>query len=246
MNHVISSCVRATNRIMRPMGVRLTRSQNAKPNENGIESALDRLKRLHLPIQTIIDVGASNGCWSRKAQCYFPDVFILAFEPLEERWPELDQWKESDDHVRIVRGVAGACQGTIHFNVSDDLDGSGVSKGNEGGREIPVTSIDHEVSQTAVPAPFLIKLDTHGFEVPILEGASEALKQTQALIIEVYNFQLTDDALRFHEMCAHLIPLGFRCFDMFDIVRRADNTLWQADFVFLHETHPVFENTSYR
>lgn len=246
MNHVISSCARVTNRVMRPLGVRLTRARNLKPDQNTLDSALDRLGGLQLGIQSIIDVGASNGCWSRQAQRVFPNAQILAFEPLEERWPELDQWQQSDPRVRVVKGVAGAGRGTVPFHVADDLDGSGITEDRQAGRELPVTSIDHEVAEANLPAPFLVKFDTHGYEVPILEGAAETLQQTHALIIEVYNFQLTSSSLRFYEMCAHLAPLGFRCFDMFDISRRSDETLWQADFVFIKDNHPVFQKTTFR
>jgi hypothetical protein len=35
-----------------------------------------------------------------------------------------------------------------------------------------------------------MKLDTHGAEIAILNGASQALEQTAALVVEVYNFEL--------------------------------------------------------
>ena len=57
--------------------------------------------------------------------------------------------------------------------------------------------------------PFLIKLDTHGFEVPILKGAQETLQQTNLLVIETYNFQLQPTSLRFHEMCSYMEFGGF-------------------------------------
>jgi hypothetical protein len=40
-----------------------------------------------------------------------------------------------------------------------------------------VTTVDIEVAQRALLGPYLIKLDAHGFEVPILIGAQEALKK---------------------------------------------------------------------
>ena len=35
------------------------------------------------------------------------------------------------------------------------------------------TTIDHEIGAYGLPGPYLIKLDTHGYEAPILCGATE-------------------------------------------------------------------------
>ena len=97
-----------------------------------------------------------------------------------------------------------------------------------------------------MPPPYLIKLDTHGFEVPILEGAAAALGQTNLIFIEVYNFQLTERSFRFHEMCAYMEQRGFRCTDVFDVMRRPkDQTLWQMDMVFMPANSAQFADNQY-
>ena len=91
-----------------------------------------------------------------------------------------------------------------------------------------------------------VKLDTHGFEVPILIGAAETLKQANVVIIEVYNFKLTEPCLRFHEMCTHMESLGFRCYDMADpMLRQRDRALWQMDLFFAPSASPIFRYGSY-
>jgi FkbM family methyltransferase len=42
--------------------------------------------------------------------------------------------------------------------------------------EVPVVSIDSELERRKLDGPYLLKLDIHGFEVPILKGAIETLK----------------------------------------------------------------------
>ena len=49
------------------------------------------------------------------------------------------------------------------------------------------TTIDHEIGASSLPGPYMIKLDTHGYEVPILCGATETLRNTNLLVIETYN-----------------------------------------------------------
>ena len=56
----------------------------------------------------------------------------------------------------------------------------------------------------SLPGPYLIKLDTHGYEVPILCGATETLRNTNLLVIETYNFRLIGNNLLFHEIIAYM------------------------------------------
>ncbi len=103
------------------------------------------------------------------------------------------------------------------------------------------------LSPFARPAPYFLKFDTHRFELPILAGAKEALKQTSAITLEVYNFQISPHCLRFHEMCAHLETLGFRCAGLADpMLRELDSLLWQFDLLFLPANSDCFAKESFQ
>ena len=71
------------------------------------------------------------------------------------------------------------------------------------------TTIDHEIGASSLPGPYMIKLDTHGYEVPILLGAKETLRKANLVVIETYNFRLREGVLLFHEMVAYMRDLGF-------------------------------------
>ena len=93
-----------------------------------------------------------------------------------------------------------------------------------------------------MPPPFLIKLDTHGYELPILAGAARTLQQTEVLIVEVYNFPGSAPAVSFYEFCRLMAEKGFRCIDLLDpLYRPRDEALWQMDLVFLRESRPEFQ-----
>ena len=95
--------------------------------------------------------------------------------------------------------------------------------------------------------PFLIKLDTHGYEIPILEGAIKTLENTEAMIIEVYGFYVSPTAVLFHKLSEYLEKLGFRLFDIVDVMRREnDNAFWQADAVYLRIENSVFKENHYK
>ena len=215
------------------------RSRVKPANDCSMDAALRRAGG-HFPrIGTVIDVGAAAGKWTRRALPHFPDARHLLIEPLHERIAELEALRAAHPRVEFVSAVAGAEAGEATLQVAPDLDGSGVSDG--GGRTVPVTTLDREISQRGLPPPYFIKLDTHGYEIPILEGARAALAQTELLMIEVYNFRLTAGCLRFPQMCAHLEAAGFLPCDAIEPFRRpGDGVLWQMDLVFARKDAPFF------
>ena len=237
---------RAANLLLRPMNLELSRATKRKKAVT-MDAALLRSRDLGLEVQTIIDIGASNGKWARRAMGRFPEASALAMEPLEEQREALEALKSKLPKFDYVLAVAGGQEGEVGLNVSGDLDGSSVADGaSENLRMVPMTTVDHEVAQRGLQGPYLIKLDTHGFEVPILAGAVDTLKRANVVIIEAYNFKLTDQCLRFHEMCSYMETLGFRCFDMADpMLRERDRVLWQMDLFFAPSDHGIFKYERY-
>jgi hypothetical protein len=128
---------------------------------------------------------------------------------------------------------------------TDETDVYGSSAPNS--RVVPQTTIDHEIAERKMPAPYFLKLDTHGFEVPILSGASASLARTALVMVEAYNFSFCPGCLRFHELCVWLETLGFRPCDLIEPMRwPRDGALWQMDLVFARREHPAFASSSYR
>lgn len=231
------------NRLLHPVGLHIMRSRQAF----GMEELLGHAALRGVDPQTVIDVGASNGVWSLGARRHFQQARFVLFEPLAEQAAALDRLRRTHA-FDIVPAAAGAARGACSLNVGDDLDGSSVTTAPQAGaRTVPVESIDDIVSARNASGPYLIKLDTHGYEIPVLEGAARTLAQTELLIIESYNFQITENCLRFHQLCAWLEQRGFRCCDLADPMRRpGDGVLWQMDLAFAPVSSPLFSTNSYR
>lgn len=210
---------------------------------------LGRFKSLKLEINSIVDVGAAAGNWSLSAKALWPESSYLLFEPLEERKKELENLAKIHSNFHFVPLAAGKEKGLIKFVVTDDLDGSGVATGGQGTsniRSVEVSSIGEEVNKLHLKGPYLIKLDTHGFEVPILEGCTSLLDQTSLFIIESYGFQIADSSLLFWEMCEYMDKLGFRLFDIVDIMHRPkDSAFWQCDAFFIRKENELFKDNKY-
>ncbi|MFT5710287.1 MAG: FkbM family methyltransferase [Halioglobus sp.] len=232
------------NSMLATLGIRLVSTENGSFN---MSAAIERASIKSPGIRTIIDIGASNGTWSKTAMRYFTNATVFAVEPLEEREESLKNLKRKYDNFDYELCVAGDTKNTsVSLNVSNDLDGSTVDGSGGQPRIVPGTTIDSLASNHSLTGPFLLKFDTHGYELPILSGAENTLKNTDVIIMETYNFQLTDNSLRFHEMCHYLEKLGFRCYDVADpMLRKHDQAFWQIDLFFIRETSDVFSYNSY-
>jgi hypothetical protein len=98
----------------------------------------------------------------------------------------------------------------------------------------------------SLPGPNLLRLDTPGFEAPILKGAANILGQLEIIIMECYNFKISTDSLFFYDMCVYLEGLGFRCIDLVDpLWRPHDHSLWQMDLAFIKKDRPEFSHLGY-
>jgi FkbM family methyltransferase len=211
----------------------------------GLQHAKDR----GLTLNTIVDVGAAAGSWSLSALEFWPYANYVLLEPLEERKAELDALCAKHPNFHFIPAAAGKEKGTVNFYVSGDLDGSGVADELNGAtisRAVPVISIAGELSKMKLEPPYLIKLDTHGFEVPILEGCASILPDVSLFIIECYGFQIAKDSLLFWEMCRYMDEKGFRLIDIVDIINRPkDHAFWQCDAFFAPAHLDIFKNNSY-
>lgn len=233
--------------VLAPLGYEL-RARGSGGNPLTMHAALERAAARGLDVRTVVDIGAASGRWTRRSLPLFFDARFLLIEPLEERRAELEKLRQEHPGVDFIIAAAGDSTGEAALTVASDLDGSGIYDGDSpAARKVPLVTLDSVLRERALPGPYLLKFDTHGFELPILAGATETLRETAMIVMEVYNFQLTARSLRFHEVCAHLDTLGFRCADVADMsLRPRDKLLWQADFFFLPKTAPLFDYLAYR
>ena len=232
------------NRALGHRGYRLinTRTQPWQPT---LAAGLRRLASRNLDIATLIDVGAADGGWARAFIAAMPPCpHLLLVEAQSVHQAALSRFEANFPQARVVMAAAGPTQGEIWFEAANSWGGLAATKPDS--REgqwirVPQTTLDHEVNAHRLPGPYLIKLDTHGYELPILQGAAVTLAQTAALIVECYNFDMAPGAERFPAFCQHMESLGFRCLDLWDpLYRDSDLALWQFDLLFVRADRPEF------
>jgi FkbM family methyltransferase len=215
--------------------------------EPTLDNALGRLVGHKIEIASLIDVGASNGIWSKAFAHYFPGRHHLLVEANQMYVPALTDLCLQRPNWQFAMTAAGGTSGELYFDASDPLTGHlSTTPQNDHYRPCPVTTLDDLLKTHQVPEPIMIKLDTHGVEIPILTGAIDTLKRTNVLVIEAYNFAFARPAVPFWDLCRYMEKLGFRPLDVFDVLyREVDNAFWQFDLLFVRADLPLFQDTRY-
>lgn len=239
------SIVKVFNKLGYTLHKNVPQVNKPKADPGSMLSGMQRSRKNIPEIRTIIDVGAAAGTWYEKAVTVWPGANYILVEPLIERKNELEKLKAENSNITLNFCALGKQKSKLEFTISDDLDGSGFY-GTGTLREVPVEALDDLLKEGGKEGPYILKLDTHGFEIPIFEGAVRTLDHTEVIIVEVYGFFVAPDSKLFWEICAYLDKCGFRLFDIADIMRRKkDDAFWQADAFFLKKSNPIFSDNLY-
>jgi FkbM family methyltransferase len=233
--------------ILQELQKRVSADERPAVEEPILDHALRRLRGHQIPINSLIDVGASNGIWSKKFARYFPDRHHLLLEANQIHAEALDRVCRANSNWVYRMSAVGPTNGTLFFDGSDPLGGhvSAIAH-TPNYKPFPVNTLDRLLEENPLPTPYMIKLDVHGVEIPILNAAVETLKQTNALVIEAYNFKFGDPAIPFWDLCQHLVTLGYRPLDVFDVLyREVDRALWQFDLLFVKSDLALFRDLRY-
>ena len=188
-------------------------------------------------INCVYDIGANDGSWTAVMSKLFPDAQFFMFEANPSlRKPNLDHgW------FNVVLSDLDNREIIFHSTNYHDCNNTGDSyyqeetlfyPGNHQKRRLQTRSLDSFISQSKIPLPEIIKIDTQGSEIDIFLGAKEALNQCKMVLTEAPIIAYNKGAPKLHQYIEVLreydfIPVGV---DQCHII---DNTLTQIDIVFL-------------
>jgi FkbM family methyltransferase len=237
----------AIRRLVGSLGYRLVPADGPLGRAS-MEDAMQATARRGHALKTVVDIGASNGSWSAALMRHFPDCRYLLVEAQPVHEPALREFCARHRQAQFVLAAAGPRDGRIYFDASEPLSGqASETPFARNNIEVPVVTIDAALRDRAFEGPYLLKFDTHGFELPVLAGATQTLSKTEVIIMECYNFRIAPQALTFDEMCAYLGQRGFRCIDLVEPMHRPyDGAFWQMDLVFVRSDRPEFGYATYR
>jgi len=238
----------AVARFFNALGLEVRRYRTPQPERASLAGGLAQLARLGFQPCTIIDAGVANA--TPELYANFPDATLLLIEPLEEFEPFLRQICASRKNAQYVVAAAGQTPGSATFHVHPDKFGSSLLRDIEGPamdglpRTVPVVALDPLIAERKLSGPYLIKLDVEGVELQVLSGATETLRATEAVVLEVNLFAARFGCPLLHDVVAFMKGAGFVAYDLLPLnYRPLDGALAQADMIFVRE-EGIFRRSS--
>lgn len=236
------------NTVMKAFSLKLVPAST--PNRD-FSAFVAHLRSVGLEFKTVIDVGVAFGTPglydSLKGQ---GDVKFYLVEPVPECAPVLKNY-ERELGATTFNVAAGAEDGTISFNVHSDVSGSSSFEQWEGAEmdgklvTVPVRRLD-----TLIPGPLarpsLLKVDTQGSELQVIEGAAGILADIDVIILECSFHQFRKNAPEFNEIVVRMNALGFACYETLEgHYRSVDNAMAQIDLVFVPQASALRNERGY-
>lgn len=201
---------------------------------------------------TILDVGANNGSSLVEFKKWWPNSKVHCFEPQSECWDELDDLSNEFTNVHINKfalgnkndeskefyshdlntGISGFNK--INIESKDSIDLSKLSNDSKSlenhkktinhKRNVQVKRLDEYIKNDKnINQIDLLKIDTQGYELEILEGLGTELNNVRILITELMFYDYYEKSLSFYELESILRPFNFSLYDINHVAKNPMN-----------------------
>jgi FkbM family methyltransferase len=132
----------------------------------------------------VVDVGANIGVFSLNQVMMKHAEQVIAFEPSPEVFSRLAKNIEINGikSVQVVNAAVGDESGNLSFAEGQISANGRVSEA--GPLKVPCVRLDDELRD--VPSIDILKIDTEGYEIHVLRGASETLRKTERIALELH------------------------------------------------------------
>ena len=206
----------------------------------------------------VVDVGASDGWFSKIIFHFKPDAQIIAFEPLSTHTKALEYMrqrypKKFEYHLKALGEKEGSSEitefGTTGLSslkklIDGRYDRGGFSAKIVKKETIKITTLDRFFEQSKNKKRLVVKIDTQGFEMEVLKGAAKLFSENRidCVIIELatipkYEGQaISTDFLHFFE--GH----NFILFDLYPFFYEEKGPLTEFDAVFVNRRSRLYEH----
>ena len=192
------------------------------------------LRQRQVPVATVIDVGVLSGT-PELVEAY-PDRPHLLFEPVAEFAPTIERNYRNVQH-QLVQAAVSDTSGETRLRTVGMIGDAAIShsfmteSAEQASRTVPRVSLDDYLRANPAQPPYFLKIDIDGDELKVLAGATETLKLTSVVMIEVTIYSIIERMQR-------VIEAGFQLFDLTEPAYY-DDSFWQCDAVFVRgDLHP--------
>lgn len=178
------------------------------------------IQRSGSPITTVLDVGANDGGSAIKFAAAFPAANIHSFEPVSATFERLRENTAHLPGVHCHRLAVGAAAGEAPIYLTDHSSTNSLMRPvSVRGEELAtVVALDDFTDGAAIDRVDLLKVDTEGFELAVLQGATRLLERGRIrFVLAEVGFHPGDSRhVLFEDVRALLLGHGFAVFGIYD------------------------------
>lgn len=209
----------------------------------GIDLAADLSRWLpEFKPEVVFDVGAHRGQSTDRFLRWFPTARIFAFEPVSRTYAELVRRFGAEVRVHTEQCAFGRTPGEATMRLEGDSDMYAITSGGAAGdgpiERVRVETVDGYATREQISRVGLLKIDTEGYDLAVLEGAQSLLAAGAIDLIQVEAGWHEENRRHVpaEQLKAHLEERGFRLFGIYDQKEEwttGDSWLRRADLVFV-------------
>lgn len=159
-------------------------------NYNRLQHIIQSLQKNGHNFESVYDIGANQGDWSRQWKTVLPKSSFVMFEASPNRVKP--SWVSNDIWINVALSKPGIDEVSFFCSPASS-GGTGDSYYKENTphydnmvpTKITASTLDSMIAKENLPPPKLIKIDTQGSEVDILKGSRVAFQTADVCVSEV-------------------------------------------------------------
>ena len=215
---------------------------------NSEEAMLMELIKRH-QMDLVLDIGANTGQFVKRLRKKGYKGDVISCEPLKEAFKILEQNAEYDARWETNNFAIGKAYSTQKINVTSNSFSSSLYEINQvhqeaaetssmiGMEEVQVVPLKKVYSNVGSERKVLLKIDTQGYEMEVIEGAEEELTSIAVILVELSMVPLFKGGPVYTDVIHKLETLGFELFHIFpEFVHPKTSRLLQANGFFVRNT----------
>ncbi len=213
-----------------------------------------QLCKEHVITPHFIDIGANSGWFARLVLRFLPqnNWVISGYEPLKSMWPYLEDLSQSHPNMTYKQVAVGDRLGCTEIT---EYGSSGLSSIHDihpdyngylmyntaiiNKYSVNMITLDSELDALVkTDEEVVLKIDTQGYELPVLKGAQKWLNsgRIKIILVEVMTLQKYTQSALYQEIFEVLHETGFTLYDMNRGVYEKNGRLSEFDAIFIHHS----------
>ena len=194
-------------------------------------------------VEVLVDVGAHDGWYAKRAALYFPLKRSILVEPLPSNAEGLR--KLDLPGMKVVEAAMADKKGRAKFTISRTAQASSLLEmspgmteayqldmSGQGEIEVAIGTLDALCEEEKIEHIDLLKVDVQGAEKLLLAGAKNTLRRTKYLQIEMLFVEHYRGCALFHELDELCRAAGFELCRLGDFSNDPKGRLLQGDAIY--------------